>query len=369
MTTALGTAPSGEQRRKLLVGLAGVAVLAVLAVGGLLWAKWLPYAAKASRLGATHAWSGGAMFADAGRAGAAPTFSGAWRFASEYLDSVWRGFLVALAVAAAVDALVPRAWLASLLNRRTRLGQAVAGGVAALPTLMCTCCAAPLAVALRKNGAGTAASLAYWTANPLLNPAVLAFLFLVAPWQFGAVRVVVGVAVVAGGGALAARMLPVRLRSAGDGAAAPAGLPGPAQPEPLQLSQFPLRFGRSLARMAVVLVPLYAVAVLAVGYVSGYLSDFAGLDARLGAVAVLVCAVIGTLLVVPTGGEIPVVLALSAAGLSAGTAGALLITLPAVSLPSILMVGRALSWRATAVMAGVVAVAGLAAAALLRAVA
>lgn len=96
------------------------------------------------------------------------------------------------------------------------------------------------------------------------------------------------------------------------------------------------------------------------GYLSGWLSDFAGLDAQLGVGAVLLCAVVGTLLVVPTGGEIPVVLALSAAGVAAGTAGALLVTLPAVSVPSLVMVGRALSWRVTSAIAGTMVIAGLA---------
>lgn len=105
------------------------------------------------------------------------------------------------------------------------------------------------------------------------------------------------------------------------------------------------------------------------GYVSGWLSGFATLDARLGIVAVLACAVIGTLLVVPTGGEIPVVLALTAAGIGAGTVGALLITLPALSIASMVMTGRALSWRVTIAAAGMVAVAGLAAGALLWALA
>ena len=72
-----------------------------------------------------------------------------------------------------------------------------------------------------------------------------------------------------------------------------------------------------------------------------------------------------TLLVIPTGGEIPVGLALTAAGTGAGSAGALLITLPALSVPSMIMVGRALSWRLTLAIAAVVAVAGLAAGLLL----
>lgn len=357
-------------RGKFLIGMAGVLVLAVVFIAGLLWAKWIPYGQKAGKLSTTHSWSGGTMFADSGKPGAVPTFSGAWHFTWIYFQEIWKGFLVALLIAAVFDALVPRSWLLSLLNRRTRLGQAVAGGAAALPSLMCTCCTSPLAVGLRKRGATTTASLAYWLGNPLLNPAVLVFLFLVAPWQFGVVRIIVGAAVVVGGSVLVTRLfgarepeagrpLPPELRAEAD-PPLPPELRSAGNPDPVRLSQFPFRFARSLVRLAVILIPLYLVALYVVAFFSGWLSDFSGLDARLGIVAVLVCAVLGTLLVVPTGGEIPVILALTAAGVGAGTAGALLVTLPAISVPSMVMVGRALSWRITLAMAAVVAVAGLA---------
>ncbi len=45
--------------------------------------------------------------------------------------------------------------------------------------------------------------------------------------------------------------------------------------------------------------------------------------------------------------------------------GTLLITLPAISLPSMAMAGRALSWRVTAALAGAVALTGVAAGGLL----
>jgi hypothetical protein len=297
------------------------------------------------------------MFADSGKPGALPSFSGAWHFTLIYFQEIWKGFLVALLIAAVLDALVPRAWLLTVLNRRTRLGQAAAGGVAALPSLMCTCCTSPLAVGLRKRGASSTASLAYWVGNPLLNPAVLVFLFLVAPWQFGVVRIIVGASVVVGGSALVTRVF--GSKEPGSGRPLPAELRPAGDPDPVRFSQFPLRFARSLLRLAVILIPLYLVALYVVAFFSGWLSDFSGLDARLGVAAVLVCAVLGTLLVIPTGGEIPVILALTAAGVGAGTAGALLITLPALSVPSMVMVGRALSWRITLAMAAVVAAAGL----------
>jgi uncharacterized membrane protein YraQ (UPF0718 family) len=225
---------------------------------------------------------------------------------------------------------------------------------------MCSCCTAPVAVGLRRRGAAVAASLAYWVGNPVLNPAVLVFLFLVAPWQFGVVRIVVGLLLVVGGTALVARLAGGRTEPE-----LPAELRADATSDPVRLGELPVRYLRSLARFALVLVPEYLLVVLLLGFLSGWLSDFSGLDARLGVAAVLVAAVVGTLLVIPTGGEIPVVLALAAAGAGAGTAGALLITLPALSVPSMVMVGRAFSWRVTTAMAGVVVVAGLVSAALL----
>jgi uncharacterized membrane protein YraQ (UPF0718 family) len=345
----------GDPHRALLAGVLGVLVLAGLSVAGLLWAKWLPYAHKISGLAGTHTWSGGAIFTASGPAGAAPSWSGAWQFTETYFGSVWHAALVALLVAAALDALVPRAWLVRVMNRRTRFGQALVGGSVALPSLMCTCCTAPVAVSLRRRGAATAASLAYWVGNPVLNPAVLVFLFLVAPWQFGVGRVLVGVPLAFGATALVARLVaPER-----PGRSSP-GEPRLDEPvDPVRPRDIPWRYARSLARFAVVLVPEYFLVVMVIGWLSGWWSAFADIDARLGALAVLVVAVIGTVLVVPTGGEIPVVLALAAAGAGAGSAGALLITLPALSVPSMVMVGRALSWRVTATMAGAVAVAGL----------
>jgi uncharacterized membrane protein YraQ (UPF0718 family) len=47
------------------------------------------------------------------------------------------------------------------------------------------------------------------------------------------------------------------------------------------------------------------------------------------------------------------------AGGGSGVIGALLIVLPAVCVPSMVMVGKVLSWRVTAAMAGAVCLTGL----------
>ena len=67
-----------------------------------------------------------------------------------------------------------------------------------------------------------------------------------------------------------------------------------------------------------------------------------------GLVPVLAAA--GTLFVIPTAGEVPIVQVLQQFGLGGAGAAALLITLPAVSLPSLAMLGRALPTRALIVL-------------------
>jgi hypothetical protein len=232
----------------------------------------------------------------------------------------------------------------------------VAGGVAALPAMMCTCCSAPLAVTMRRAGVPTSAALAFWLGNPVLNPAVLVFLALLAPWPWVAVRVLCGLLLVVGVSALLGHVVARREVVSPALAEQLAGeVPGERD---VPTAELPGRLLRSFARLAVVLVPEYLVVVFLVGLVGPPLAHRLG-DG--GALAVLVAAAVGALLVLPTAGEVPIVLGLAAAGASAGVLGALLLALPAVSLPSAVMVGRAMGWRVTAATgAATVAVAVLA---------
>ncbi len=337
----------------------GMAVLALVLAVGLAWAKWLPYTTKAAGLFGTHQWEGASVL-DAG--GTSPSVAGAWAFALTYGKSIWKALVVSLLVAAGVDALLPRRRLRAVLGRGGLWRQAGAGGLMSLPSMMCTCCTAPITVSMRRAGVPLPAAAAYWLGNPLLNPAVLVFLFLVGPWQWGVIRLAVGLVVVLGAAILAGTL---QRRSGAEQMSSDVVLPDEDVPAE-RVTALPGRFLRSLVRLGAVLVPEYAAVVLLIGGFSGWLSQFAVLDQRLGVLAVVVAAVVGVLLVVPTGGEIPVLLALSAAGAGLGTLGVLLVTLPALSLPSMVMVARSVSVRLTAVLAGSVAVGGLAAGLLLQ---
>ena len=258
--------------------------------------------------------------------------------------------MAALLIAAAVQSLVPRQWLVRVLAPR-RFPPTLAGGLCSLPSMMCSCCTAPVTASLRRSGVPTSSALAYWIGNPVLNPAVLVFLALLLPWQWVTTRLVVGGLLVFVLTAWVARL-----------AARPAVPDGVvARGEHVEDGERPaiVRYARALTRLAVVLVPDYLVVVFAVGALRGWLFPFDGGAGDWAVLAVVAAAVAGTLVVIPTAGEIPILTALVAAGAGAGVIGALLIVLPAICLPSMVMVGKALSWRVTAAMAGAVCLTGL----------
>lgn len=333
-----------------------LSMLAAIVIIGLTWAKWWPYTLKLQDLVTARSWKGSSILKTAGSGSSAPSLHGGWEFTIAYGKAIWKALVVALLVSAAVDALVPHRWLTGLLGRRGRFNGTIAGGVLAIPCMMCTCCAAPVASTLRRGGTRTSSVLAYWLGNPVLNPAVLAFLAIVAPWQWFAVRLAVGVLLVFGATVLIGRL------AKGD-ADVPAVLSAAETDEPLWTA--PRRFITTLARLSVTLVPEYAVVVFAIGVFRGWLFPLDDNAGHWGVLAIVLAAVLGTLVVIPTAGEIPIIQGLAAAGAGTGVVGTLLITLPAISLPSMVMVMRDLSWRVTLATAAAVAAAGLVAGALL----
>ncbi len=342
-------------RRVTVAAAISLTVFSAVLVAGETWAKWWPYGHKVAKIVGTHVYPGKSILDAAGPAGAAPTWAHAWNFTVAYGKSVWMALVAALFIGAGIQTLLPkRAFTRVFASTGTR--GSFYGAVAALPCLMCTCCGAPVTNALRRAGASRSSALAWWLGNPLLNPVVLIFLALVLPWQMTVTRILVGAAVVVGGSALVARFA---------GGETPAGLPvvsdAPAEAEP----PVALRYVKALLRLAVLLVPEYFIVVVALGAFRGWLLPLGHDASSWGVAAIVVAAVAGTLLVIPTGAEIPVIAGLTAAGFATGVLGAVLIALPAISLPSMVMVGRDLSWKVVAATAGVVVVGALAGAGLL----
>lgn len=109
--------------------------------------------------------------------------------------------------------------------------------------------------------------------------------------------------------------------------------------------------------LAIRLLPEYLVLVLLLGAARAWLFPVLGAHDGIGWIVAMALA--GTLFVIPTAGEVPIVQAMFALGMGAGPAGALIMTLPAVSLPSLVMLGRVFSVRTRLVIATGVALSGI----------
>jgi len=207
-------------------------------------------------------------------------------------------------------------------------------------------------VGLGKQKAAPGAVLAYWLGNPVLNPATIIFLGFVLGWGWSLLRIAVGVALVAAAAWLGDRMSPRRVPEK-----AVASWEEPEEEEP-RGSIF-LRWVSAAGRLAVGLIPEYLIIVLILGATRAWL--FPAMSPAVGHSVLLFIglAIAGTLFVIPTAGEVPILQTLSGFGLGPLGAGALMITLPAVSLPSLVMVGKALPRRLLVQVALLVAAFGI----------
>lgn len=346
MAQAASRYPQGPtritSRRAEVIFAAAALVLMALLFG---WAKWDPYWHKLPALARSHQLGPNALTGSARRPPAVSLGAG-WQFLSSYLLAVWPAIVAGLVTGAAVQALVPRRWLASAFAGDTT-GSTVRAVAAGLPMMLCTCCSAPVTVGLRRARVPVRPALAYWLATPLLNPAVIVFTALALPWRWAALRLGMGVALLLASLVVAT----VRPRSAPP----PAPVPLPADRDSLGMR----RFGRQLAGLSLRLLPEYLILIFALGALRGDLFPLGHALAGWGIGAAVVLAVAGTLVAIPTAGEVLVVAALLAAGFPAWLAAALLVTLPATSLPSLAMVVRSFPRRVAIVVPALTVLAGV----------
>ncbi|MFD1953602.1 permease [Paenibacillus thailandensis] len=332
--TALTTVSNKRNSR---TAIALVVLFFLVAAGGLLYVKWAPYYDKALTAADTHS-IGSSILSGQEGAGTLSSWDAAVQYAVTYFKSVWKAAVLGMLLGSLIQVLIPADWLYRLLGRQG-LKSTVIGGVAALPGMMCSCCAAPVAEGMRKRNASVGASLAFWLGNPLLNPATLVFMAFVLPWQFTAIRLVLGVLLTFGVSYIADRLtksdsvpempLPSNQKDA--------GAKGPLV----------LRWLKSLGVMALQVVPVYILSVLILSALESYMFP---VWLESGVVAVILFALVGTLFVIPTAAEIPIIQTFMSMGLGGGAAAALLVTLPAVSLPSVLLVSRSFPKKALVIV-------------------
>jgi len=333
---------------------AAAVIFVILAVAGVFYAKWDPYFLKLATVSAHHT-LGASIISGRNAAAPAPGLAAAWDYFLAYFKDIWIALVVGLVVGAGVQSLLPRSWLWRLLGRAGWQSSSLAVA-AAVPSMMCTCCSAPIAVSLSRQKVSPGAVFGYWLGNPVLNPATIVFMGFVLGWNWALLRIIVGLILVAGGVYIGNRWgekaVPDAVQREWDQLREPDGGPSVG------------RFFGALGRLAVGLLPEYLVIVALLGAARAWL--FPAMSPAVGHSAwlVLVLAVVGTLFVIPTAGEIPIVQTLMSYGLGLAGAGALMITLPAISLPSMAMLSQAVSKAQLARLAAWVAAVGLVTAAL-----
>ncbi|WP_109126586.1 permease [Dyella sp. C11] len=320
-------------------------VFVLLAVAGLFYVKWHPYYGRAFVAASQHSIGHSILMGDAASP-PAPSWQAALGYALAYGKAIWQAMVLGLLLGSGIQALLPVNWVQRALGGRG-FSSVMAGGILAVPGMMCTCCAAPVVVGLRKHQAAPGAAMAFWLGNTTLNPATLIFTGFVLGWNWTVLRIALGIPLVFGLGWLANRLAgPVT-----------AVVVEPVEAEPLTLGQVCTRWARIFGQMALRLIPEYVIIVLLLGAVRAWMFPHIGPGVGDQWLWILALAIAGTLCVLPTAGEVPIVQAMLALGLGVGPAAALLVTLPPVSLPSRAMLARSFPWRVLAmVTVGVVCV-------------
>ena len=120
-----------------------------------------------------------------------------------------------------------------------------------------------------------------------------------------------------------------------------------------------VRWLRILARMAVRLLPEYIVLVLLLGAARAWLFPHIGSNVTSSIGWIVAFAVAGMLFVIPTAGEVPIIQAMLSLGMGVGPAGALLMTLPPISVPSFAMLAGSFRPRVLAFVAIMVVLFGV----------
>ncbi len=320
----------------------------LVAIVGLFYVKWSPYYDRVFVAAATHS-IGSSIITGKLAAAPLPSWDAALNYAVSYFTAVWKAVILGLLLGSLVQVLIPRNWVTRFLGGENFRSTAAAGA-ASLPGMMCSCCAAPVTVGLRARSASVGAALAFFLGNPVLNPATIIFMGFVLSWKFALLRIVAGTIMVFGIATLANRIdktdtVPASLLE--DNTA------------PLAHNSLFVNWMRALGRLIIDTIPAYLIIVFLLGALRAWLFPAVGPEWNNSILVILGLAITGTLFVVPTAAEIPVIQTLMSFGLGVGPAATLLMTLPAVSLPSILIIKRAFSTKVLLFVLAAVAVVGV----------
>jgi hypothetical protein len=303
-------------------------IFLVVVLLGFAYVKWVPYYQRAFFAASHHSIGTSILTGDAATA-PPPSLGAALDYAWTYTKAIWKALILGLLVGSAIPVLIPPHWITRVLGA-TGFRSVATAALLSVPGMMCTCCAAPVVAGLRARRASPGAAIAFWLGNTMLNPATLVFMGFVLGWHWSLLRVAFGLLMVFGLSWLTNHF-------GGSMQAAPVTMPTDADAGRGEAGNVFARWAKLLLQMAVGLIPEYVVLVLLLGAARAWLFPHIGPDIGNELMWIVAFAVAGSLFVIPTAGEVPIVQSMLLLGVGAGPAAALLVTLPPISAPSVAM--------------------------------
>ena len=299
--------------------------------------------------------------------------------ATSYLLNVWHATMIGILLSGLALTVLP-AYLKNYVARSGFTGS-LFGAVFALPQPFCSCCSSVMAPSFVRGGASTTFLLSFIIGAPMLNVTTMLLALTLLPAPFAITRIVAGFVVtvlvtycVARAAARWEGPLPGVRQPTREGGVMQrlatryfrlfdldsiVGLPG-AQSSLATPSRLIGAWLHASGRIALVLVPtLWIWSVIASAIFQALPPAFGN-----NLPSVVIAAVVGTFFMISTWSEIPMALQLIQSGF-AGPAAALLVVLPAISLPCMMLLGGALQrFRVVVLLSFGVMVVGIAAGAL-----
>lgn len=324
--------------RQILLSLLFIVVLVL----GLLYAKWVPYFQKSFVAASTHN-IGNAIVGNGHLGKALPWFSLSlgWNFTKAYFLAIYKAFIVALLVGSLVQVLLPVRTIRKYMGG-DKFSNSFWAMLMGVPTMMCTCCTAPVAVGLKRSKASTRSVVSFFLANPLLNPATLIFMGFVLGWNYTIFRLIMGIIVVLLVSWFISKVAKEKM----------VNVPDNKMFDPIEYDDKSLftRWLEALGKLMLESIPAYVVIVFILGCFQGLIFPAVANLSNNPILGVIGLAILGTLFVIPTAGEIPIIQTLLALGLAPAFVGTLIIALPALSIVSLSLIKPAFSWKSVSYM-------------------
>lgn len=287
-----------------------------------------------------------------------------------YIAAVWHATIIGLMLAS-----LSIVGFGKIISKKfagaSRIKSVIMGSIWALPQPFCSCCASPIAAGLIKSGSPLGSAISFLVASPMLNVTAIFLAVLLLPMDYAMLRIGAGVLLAIPVSYLVA-FIADKFNLAGNSFADTkiheprfSGLIGfmshifnkycelysveniVSDDTTNKPSAAFKAFIKTFWRMAKLIIPMLVIGSLFASLLVVYMEPYIGNNIA----GVLIAAIVGVLLMIATWTEIPVAVVLASSGMP-GPAAAFLVTLPAVSLPCLLILGGSLRNFKVAVLLG-----------------